>query len=90
MRQFCSYQSKSGHSQWTLKPSKMARTVGKAWSRRPRPQTGGAQPPVLLRLSHLPAHTYPVCTDIFVGGIGHFRGHWPYLRSPFLLVGNRT
>ena len=29
MRQFCSYQSKSGHSQWTLKPSKMAQTVGK-------------------------------------------------------------
>jgi hypothetical protein len=51
VRQFCSYQSKSGHSQWTLKPSKMAQTVGKAWSRRPRPQTGGAQPPVLLRLS---------------------------------------
>jgi hypothetical protein len=24
VRQFCSYQSKSGHSQWTLKPSKMA------------------------------------------------------------------
>jgi hypothetical protein len=31
VRQFCSYQSKSGHSQWTLKPSKMAQTVGKAW-----------------------------------------------------------
>jgi hypothetical protein len=30
VRQFCSYQSKSGHSQWTLKPPKMAQTVGKA------------------------------------------------------------
>jgi hypothetical protein len=55
VRQFCSYQSKSGRSQWTLKPWKMAQTVGKAWSRGPRPQTGGAQLPVLLRLS--PVHS---------------------------------
>jgi hypothetical protein len=35
----------------TSEPTRMTQTVGKAWSRRPRPQTGGAQPPVLLRLS---------------------------------------